>query len=167
MEVARALSMRGKKTTGRSSVLPQMNRDKTVNRQLKRQVDKFLRGVQALPQELMPPFIKFRREHPPTVCISAEAREIDWLFSVRDNSIGIEPGNADRIFAIFQRLHTADEYPVQAWGLGCARRSWNGTAEVFDWSQRSARERLSISPSQCQEGARHERGWKACGSSAG
>jgi signal transduction histidine kinase len=45
-----------------------------------------------------------------------------WVFTVADNGIGIDPNQADRLFQIFQRLHTRQEYPGLGLGLALCKR---------------------------------------------
>jgi light-regulated signal transduction histidine kinase (bacteriophytochrome) len=55
--------------------------------------------------------------------VSAEDRKSEWVFSVRDNGIGIDPRHADRVFVLFQRLHTRQEYPGTGIGLAVSRKT--------------------------------------------
>ena len=74
-------------------------------------------------QNLIANAIKFRREDaPPHVHVSAEREGDKWLLSVADNGIGIDPKQADRIFQIFQRLHTREEYEGTGIGLALCKR---------------------------------------------
>jgi two-component system, chemotaxis family, sensor kinase Cph1 len=74
-------------------------------------------------QNLIANAIKFRQPGvPPQIHISSQRQEEDWLFSVKDNGIGIDPQFFDRIFVIFQRLHTRDEYPGSGMGLTICKK---------------------------------------------
>ncbi len=73
-------------------------------------------------QNLIGNAIKFRGENPPRVHVSAEPSGRQWVFSVRDNGIGIDPQYSDRIFVVFERLHPADEYPGTGIGLAICKR---------------------------------------------
>jgi len=74
-------------------------------------------------QNLVANALKFRQEGvPPRIHISAEREGCEWTISVADNGIGIEPEQAERIFTIFQRLHTEEEYPGLGIGLALCKR---------------------------------------------
>jgi light-regulated signal transduction histidine kinase (bacteriophytochrome) len=73
-------------------------------------------------QNLISNSIKFCTNKPPKIHVSAEFRDGRWLFSVRDNGIGIDAKYAGKIFIIFQRLHTREEYPGTGIGLALCKR---------------------------------------------
>ncbi len=73
-------------------------------------------------QNLISNAIKFRGEHPPRIHLHTDEGADMWKISVADNGIGIHPDFHDRIFEIFQRLHTRSEYPGTGIGLALCRR---------------------------------------------
>ncbi|MBM4453909.1 MAG: PAS domain S-box protein, partial [Chloroflexi bacterium] len=72
-------------------------------------------------QNLIHNAIKFRSQKPPAVHVSAERKADEWVFSVKDNGIGIDPQYSERVFLIFQRLHR-EAYPGTGIGLSIANR---------------------------------------------
>jgi light-regulated signal transduction histidine kinase (bacteriophytochrome) len=78
--------------------------------------------LQQLFQNLIGNSIRYRSQEPPRIHISAELRGQEWLFSVQDNGIGIDPQYKEHIFGIFQRLHGAAEYPGTGMGLAICQR---------------------------------------------
>jgi signal transduction histidine kinase len=78
--------------------------------------------VVAVFQNLLSNALKFHGEQIPRIVVSARREGADWLFSVADNGIGIEPEFAERIFIIFQRLHGRSEYPGTGIGLAMCRK---------------------------------------------
>ncbi len=66
--------------------------------------------------------IKFHGDRPPRVDVSAEPSGRRWVFSVRDNGIGIDPKYAEQVFEIFERLHPSDQYAGTGIGLAICKR---------------------------------------------
>lgn len=73
-------------------------------------------------QNLIGNAIRYRSEAPPLVRVTAEGKNEEWLFRVKDNGIGIDPQYSDRIFLMFQRLHSKTEYPGTGIGLAICKR---------------------------------------------
>ena len=73
-------------------------------------------------QNLISNAIKFRSNQTPRIHIAAERKGDEWLFSIKDNGIGIDPQYKDRILKIFQRLHSSDEYPGTGIGLALCKK---------------------------------------------
>ncbi len=73
-------------------------------------------------QNLLGNALKFRRETPVRIHVGAQRHGGLWQISVTDNGIGIEPQYAERIFMIFQRLHTREQYPGTGIGLSVCKK---------------------------------------------
>lgn len=102
-------------------------------------------------QNLIANAVKFKAGRNPVIHIGARQSGGQWTFHVRDNGIGIEPQYAERIFGVFQRLHTRREYPGTGIGLAICKKTierhggkiWvesepgNGSTFYFTISQQS------------------------------
>jgi light-regulated signal transduction histidine kinase (bacteriophytochrome) len=73
-------------------------------------------------QNLIGNAIKFHRDEPPRVHVGAHFGDGEWTFTVEDNGIGIPDEHAERVFQIFQRLHSRSEYEGTGIGLAVCRR---------------------------------------------
>jgi light-regulated signal transduction histidine kinase (bacteriophytochrome) len=73
-------------------------------------------------QNLIGNAIKFCGAEKPLIQVRGEPDGTAWTFSVRDNGIGIDPQFAERIFVIFQRLHSREEYPGTGIGLALCKK---------------------------------------------
>ncbi len=79
--------------------------------------------IERLLQNLIGNALKFRRDDEKLrIRIQAEERESDYLFTIEDNGIGIDLKYREKIFTIFQRLHTRSEYPGTGIGLSICKR---------------------------------------------
>lgn len=73
-------------------------------------------------QNLIDNALKFRGDAPPKIHIGYERKGREHLFHVKDNGIGIEPKQTDRIFVLFQRLHQRGNFPGTGIGLTLCKR---------------------------------------------
>ncbi len=88
-----------------------------------------LPAVLADPRQLMQLFqnlignaVKYRNDRTPEIHVAAKPNGDQWVFSVQDNGIGIAPQHSERIFQMFQRLHTTNEYQGTGIGLAICRK---------------------------------------------
>jgi len=73
-------------------------------------------------QYLIANALRYRGFGPPHIHIAAQRQAQDWIISVRDNGIGFDAECAERIFIVFQRLHSKDAYPGAGIGLAICKR---------------------------------------------
>ncbi|MFP8952387.1 PAS domain S-box protein [Natrialbaceae archaeon A-arb3/5] len=73
-------------------------------------------------QNLLSNALEYSGDDPPRVHVSAEPRGSMWAISVRDEGIGIDPEDQDRIFDVFERLHSREEYSGTGIGLALCQR---------------------------------------------
>jgi PAS domain S-box-containing protein len=76
-------------------------------------------------QNLIGNAIRFHGEEPPRIHVSASSDNENWIFSVKDNGIGIDAAYFEKIFIIFQRLHPGSTYPGTGIGLAICKRIVN------------------------------------------
>jgi light-regulated signal transduction histidine kinase (bacteriophytochrome) len=73
-------------------------------------------------QNLLANAVKYRSAEPPRIHVSAVKDGAEWVFSVRDNGIGIDPEYFRKIFGVFKRLHAPDKYPGTGIGLAICQK---------------------------------------------
>lgn len=66
--------------------------------------------------------LKFRSKKPPRIEVSAAPQKLSWKISVKDNGVGIEPDQKERIFGVFQRIHTEEQHTGSGIGLAICKR---------------------------------------------
>ena len=78
--------------------------------------------LEQLFQNLIGNAIRYKSADPPQIHVAAVRQGSDWLFSVQDNGIGIDPRYKEQVFELFKRLHSLSEYPGTGMGLAICRR---------------------------------------------
>ena len=78
--------------------------------------------LQQVLQNLIVNALKYRNEKPPLIHISAAQQGAEWLISVKDNGIGIDPQYREKIFGVFKRLHRDEKYSGTGIGLAICQR---------------------------------------------
>ncbi len=79
-------------------------------------------------QNLISNALKYRAERQPTIHVAARESEDFWIFAISDNGIGIDATHQERVFQLFQRLHTRDTHDGTGLGLAICKRiaEWHG-----------------------------------------
>ena len=85
-------------------------------------VDGDARQLRQVFQNLLSNAIQYSGDEPPRVSVSADRDGRLWRLSIRDRGIGIDPDDTDRIFTVFQRLHSVEEYDGSGIGLAVCKR---------------------------------------------
>jgi len=78
--------------------------------------------LEQLFQNLIGNAIRYRGTDPPRIHVAAVRQDREWVFSVQDNGIGIDPQYKEQVFGIFKRLHSSAEYPGTGMGLAICQR---------------------------------------------
>jgi light-regulated signal transduction histidine kinase (bacteriophytochrome) len=73
-------------------------------------------------QNLIGNGLKFVKDGPPRLELGSEEHGGEWLFWVRDHGIGISPGHFEKVFRLFGRLHTREDYPGSGLGLSICKK---------------------------------------------
>ena len=73
-------------------------------------------------QNLIANAIKFRGDEPPVISITAAQEGDEWVIEVKDNGIGIDPQQYERIFLVFKKLHRRTQYPGTGIGLTICKK---------------------------------------------
>ena len=98
-------------------------------------------------QNLIANAIKFRSDEPPQIHVACARRGRDWAFAVSDNGIGIDIEDAERVFSLFTRLHSKDEYAGAGIGLALCKKivdAHNGRIWVDEAAQTGATLRFTL-----------------------
>ncbi|WP_254532313.1 sensor histidine kinase [Natrinema gelatinilyticum] len=78
--------------------------------------------LRQLVQNLLSNALEYSGDEPPRICVEARREGSDWLISVSDDGIGIPPDDEERVFEVFERLHTREEHAGTGIGLTLCRR---------------------------------------------
>ena len=73
-------------------------------------------------QNLLSNSLKYHSEKTPVIKISVKDEDEQWVFSIQDNGIGIDPKFSEKIFIIFQRLHNKNEFSGTGIGLSICKK---------------------------------------------